>query len=121
VSAGHTPAPWGVGIPYRNSDNGLWECHITRNGVSFIRVTGWTELQCLANARLVASASETVAERDRLKEQRDELLEAAKNALPFLRGLRDGLKENHPNYDGTLYEIRAIQALEAAITKAEAA
>lgn len=54
--AGHTAAPWGVGIPYRDSITGFWQCLITRNGVAFITVGGTTKEECVANARLVATA-----------------------------------------------------------------
>lgn len=50
-------------------------------------------------------------------EEVKELAEAAEAALPFLRGLRDGLKANDPGYDGTLYEGAAIKKIEAAIAK----
>lgn len=56
MSAGHTPAPWGIGITYRDSITGFWQCLITRNGVAFITVGRATKDECEANARLVAVA-----------------------------------------------------------------
>jgi hypothetical protein len=53
---GYTPLPWGVGIIYRDSITGFWQCPITQNGVAFITVGGATKEQCEVNARLVAAA-----------------------------------------------------------------
>jgi hypothetical protein len=48
-----------------------------------------------------------------------ELLAACKNAEPFLRALRDHLKESESDYDGRLYEDGALKKLQTAIAKAE--
>ncbi len=49
----------------------------------------------------------------------NDLYEACIAVEPFLRALRDHLKENEPNHDGSLYEDGALTKLQAAIKKAE--
>jgi len=70
--------------------------------------------ECEANARLIAAAPETAAERDRMKEINNDLLEALKEVLSEIQAIVD---------DGTLRECDvnnhlSIIKARAAITKA---
>lgn len=68
-----------------------------------------------ANARLIAAAPETAAERDRLKEVNAELLEACKRALIYVNA---GKPEDMPWASQSSGE-HAERHLKAAIAKAE--
>ena len=89
----HTPAPWEY-----NGDG-----FIVHSRGDICSIDNGNE----ANARLIAAAPE--------------LLAACRKSLPFLRGLRDGLQVASPNHDPKFYEPTAIDAIEAAIAKAEGA
>ena len=67
----------------------------------------------IANARLIAAAPETAAERDRLREVNADLLEAAKDAEAVLMGIRDNGGEL------AIAILPALVSVRAAIAKAE--
>jgi hypothetical protein len=84
-----------------------------RKAVAYLEVGEDTDYY----GKLFAGAEETAAERDRLLVEKKELLAACQSALPFLKGLRDGLMDVGPEHDPTLYEQRPIATIEALITR----
>src|SRR5262249_53074706 len=102
--AQHTPRPWKL-CPIGAYTDFAGQSRVILGDDMRIAVVHATK----GNAETKANACLIVAAPD--------LAEAARDALPFLRGLRDGLKAIDPQYDGTLYEIAAIKRLEAALTK----
>lgn len=75
MNAKHTPGKWSI--------DGM---HIIGNGYSIAHINSHRTTEGRANASLIASAPETAAERDRLKEINAELLEAclaARGAIVF--------------------------------------
>lgn len=100
----HTPGPWHI-----TDDNyGRYrDIYVMAKGRSIVRMEPWDTMD--ADARLIAAAPETAAERDRLKEVNAELLAALKEAHQIARG-------EHPNADPML---RLFELTRAAIAKAE--
>ena len=68
----HTPGPWLIGTPPPNGEMTVG----TEQGLMVAVATTGLDMPTGANARLIAAAPETAAERDRLKEINAELLEA---------------------------------------------
>ena len=127
----HTPGPWRIG-----------QLGLTNDGASFIlsdhadmsictvtcqtpfkRGNGWrTECETReANARLIAAAPETAAERDRLKALNAELLEVLR--LTADQALRCEIPEGYgPEFRGEEWDAgydAAISSARAAIAKAK--
>jgi len=102
----HTPGPWNLGNPgLRGSDAHMCEvmtAYATKNegatlGCYDVICRTWspnytassvrlTREECFANARLIAAAPETAAERDRLREVNAELLAALKKLCADCNG-----------------------------------
>lgn len=98
----HISAPWheaGRGIFSKDGTNIAIVTHPTDKNAPHEYNT------CIANAKLIAAAPD--------------LLKICKEIEPFLRALRDYLKENEPNYDGSLYEESALTKLRMIIKRAE--
>ena len=79
TQATHTPGPWTY---TRNPENTRFV--IDSEPGRALAVTAGFECDNEANARLIAAAPETAAERDRLKEINAELLEALEWALDVI-------------------------------------
>ncbi len=85
-TAKHTPGPWichsgmvwvdGPNVYPRGDDDGVPIARMDR-----VNGKGTAAVERDENARFIAAAPETAAERDRLKVQRDELLAAAKRVI----------------------------------------
>lgn len=100
--AQHTPGPWGIS---------------THDGAHFVGKKGfpsvartWTDSpEELVNARLIAAAPETAAERDRLKSINDDLLAALETVLSSIEAFPSSGAKMKPN-GGTANMIRAAIA-----------
>lgn len=105
-----TPGPWHATLGQTTPLGEIW--HVDREGetMGFI-ATLWSEAGASeANARLVAAAPETAAERDRLREVNAEMLKALKYWAPLIAG----------HFEGTSDEMdERVDALRAAIARAE--
>ncbi len=105
----HTPGPWRVGnwasVYAEDLSCMIAECHGCTNQML---------ATAQANARLIAAAPETAAERDRLKASNAELIET----LRLIDELAtNGLDHAHPRNGATISAIAS--AARAAIVKAE--
>ena len=86
----HTPGPWIVDENYlRDNDNELCVCVFGPEGQGYGRVAmAYGECGCIEevmpNARLIAAAPETVADRDRLKSDNAVLLDILKDSIQFV-------------------------------------
>ncbi len=97
----HTPGPWEK--KYDPSTHRI-EVNAPDDGrcVCFIHVPPATGFDvCEANARLIAAAPETAAERDRLREINAELLAALS---PLLEGWQ-AFKDSHGNQTDAYYKL----------------
>jgi hypothetical protein len=93
MTAQHTPGPWwtdgvysedegGVAIIAASTDCGPLPGNPTRGMVAFAtELLAYRADECIANARLIAAAPETAAERDRLRAINADLLAALRNAV----------------------------------------
>lgn len=120
----HTPGPWqqggfgtiyGPGItpntgPQLETATCVCKVEPTNGHMRFV-----DSEQAKANARLIAAAPETAAERDRLKEINKELLDLAKEALNQLEEMDFSCSAN---WNGSL-KTNVSLLLNAAIAKAE--
>jgi hypothetical protein len=116
----HTPGPWTVGVAGRYGTDNANIIYSQGGEGSVATVYGLpmnTKLedidsrygQGLANARLIAAAPETAAERDRLREVNAELLLELENALIIFKFGED---------DKTVLAPKWVARAEAAIAKA---
>lgn len=108
--AEHTPGPWFVEMPNWQTPH-VWINAVGSSGVAKIETCDYGDGkgeritdEDLANARLIAAAPETAAERDRLKEVNAELLAALKAVMGEWK-------------DG--YGLNCVEQVRAAIAKAE--
>lgn len=108
TTAQHTPGPW--------TDDGDFYVWADGEIIASIGVLGIPETQSLANARLIAAAPETAAERDRLLVEKEELLKAMPTDA-FFDLMRAALR---PDAGVAFHQIEKMAAAcRAAITKAE--
>ena len=76
----HTPGKWNVGSESFNKMFVISQTGVVVADCSTANRGGGDDEEKLANARLIAAAKDTAAERDRLKEMNEELLAALKEA-----------------------------------------
>jgi len=112
----HTPGPWFVEMPNWQTPH-VWINAVGSSGVAKIETCDYGDGkgeritdEDLANARLIAAAPETAAERDRLREVNAELLAALRPLAFFSGSFRD--EEDRDR----LHEMFAVAR--AAISKA---
>ena len=105
----NTPGPW---IAVANRGNNAVSDVVDRDGYTIAHCRNVSVGCWEANARLIAAAPDTAAERDRLKEVNAELLSALKHLLAFVEAHTEA-GEVIPPY--TVEHVRA----RAAIAKAE--
>ncbi|HZZ77143.1 MAG TPA: hypothetical protein VFE62_01410 [Gemmataceae bacterium] len=89
-NAKHTPAPWDV------SGNEIWGISPWNARFKIATVTMPSPMNAVdwsANARLIAAAPETAAERDRLKEINAELTQVLEELLPYAEQEAQSLSE----------------------------
>ena len=85
----HTPGPWTLGpIEPAEISRGHWITHGSYKGV--IGILGGSPSE--ANAALIAAAPETAAERDRLRQVNEVMLEALQGVIGYL-----GEGSEHPD------------------------
>ena len=103
----HTPGPWAV-----NEHNDI--THAQNGQVAWVRYTyeQWLKETDLANAKLIASAPDLLAERDRLKAENRRLNEALDEVRDLIDGYVDVVDGDYgqprPNK-----AMRAVQIIDA--------
>ena len=106
----HTPGPWHVGVKTAHHGRDIYGPHgesvaITDDVATFPETA-------YANARLIAAAPETAAERDRLREVNAELLAACQRLLRVERMTR-------ATYDSDVQMAEAVDQAMGAIARTE--
>ena len=107
----HTPGPWKV-FTTKDGTKVIGIGELNGAGIADCGFGIWrgNSKEALANARLIAAAPETAAERDRLREVNAELLAELKDAVDLADNLYGHL---------TSEELNLIDAWPAIIAKAE--
>lgn len=111
TKAKHTPGPWFYWSGQKEGE--LYGATIGASGFRPAKAIGENLEECEANARLIAAAPETAAERDRLKEINKDLLEALKEAEPAL-----AVQASYRNNEQQRIQ-NALETVRAALNKAE--
>ena len=93
----HTPGPWGRFPEVNGGPTTIIAC-VAEGGVVSVGV-----VNLAGDARLIAAAPETAAERDRLREVNRELVEALRPLVAIVNGAR----VNRMKRDGYLVAARA--------------
>lgn len=116
--SGHTPGPWsatyGHLIRVSPTNNPSTICGVHRRG---LHSGNYDEAEVFANARLIAAAPDTAAERDRLKEINDDLLAACKSVREWLMEPFTAADADDENLSPAFR--KALRKVNAAIAKAE--
>ena len=108
MTAKHTPGPWQA-----RAGIGRWNVTTTAAPRTFnICSINTDRLEQDANARLIAAAPETAAERDRLKAINAELVTALRIAL------KDKARQYRDTFDSRMDNDLIVIAIRAAIAKA---
>jgi hypothetical protein len=103
----HTPAPWKLEGNWEIDSNPIGGWISTEHPVPLFELTPMTgnPAGIIANARLIAAAPETAAERDRLKAVNADLLAA----------LKDIADQGYVDEPGTIFQRKARKAIAKAI------
>lgn len=115
----HTPGPWTIAANMYGIGNMRVHGVEAKQGsvTQSIANCGWDDRgESAANARLIAAAPETAAERDKLKAINAELLTALREALDWNQADIDGLEDISPDMD--MLEARR-DVIQDAIAKAQ--
>jgi hypothetical protein len=112
----HTPGPWTLGpVEPAEISKGHWITHGSYKGV--IGILGGSPSE--ANAALIAAAPETAAERDRLRQVNEVMLEALREARGRPDLAHDGMRCAFSLENGGKPCNCWIASIEAAIAAAE--
>jgi hypothetical protein len=127
AAVAHTPGPWKMKRYTGHDPKGDWPGEITgADGTevyggpfSFRALRGKTDAEAEANARLIAAAPETAAERDRLKAENKRLIREREAGWGSVTTERDQAREQVKTLLAACKGIISINAVKAVINHAE--